>query len=331
MKIEEIAALIGGEVTGECPADIVGAEQIDRASPQQITFIGSKHYLNKWTNSRAGAAIISAGVANDCHPGTGRAFVVVPNADLAMAKLLEAFEPPPPALEPAIHPTAIVDPTATIGAGVKIGAYCWIGPKVSLADGVRLYHHVSIYDDSQIGPGTVIWSGTVIRERSEIGAMCILHANVSIGADGFGFRAAPDGRGVVKVPQIGNVVIGNGVEIGANSCVDRGKFSSTRIGDGTKIDNLVQVAHNVQIGRACMIAACVGIAGSAVLGDGVLIGGGASVKDHISIGSGAVISACAGVIGDVPAQTRVLGAPAREYREQLKEWATLRRIAAERK
>ncbi|MEM9835740.1 MAG: UDP-3-O-(3-hydroxymyristoyl)glucosamine N-acyltransferase [Bacteroidota bacterium] len=327
MNISEITALLSGERRGDTAVDFTGAEQITKASQHHITFIGSRQYLKAWPNSQAGAAIISRSLAEGADPGTGRAFVVVDNADLAMAQLLEIFAPSLPVLAAEIHPTAIIDPTAELGPGVRIGAYCFVGKNVKLAAGVQLYHHVSVYDDSTIGPQTVIWSGTVIRERSQIGAQCILHANVSIGADGFGFRPAPDGRGVIKVPQIGNVVIGNGVEIGANSCVDRGKFSSTVVGDGCKIDNLVQIAHNVQLGRVCLIAANVGIAGSATLGDGVMVGGGASIKDHTNIGSGAVIAACAGVIADVPAGQRVLGAPAGEYRETLKEWVTLRKMA----
>ncbi len=329
MTIEAIRSLLGAELIGNSSLHIRGAEHLERAKADDITFIGDRHYLKKWPQSKAGAAIISQSLAKGQEPGEGRAFLVVAKADLAMAQLLEALAPPLPLLEPAIHPTAIVHPTASLGEGVAIGAYCVIGKGVRLAEGVRLYHQVSLYDDCQIGAGTVIWSGTVIRERSQIGAGCILHANVSIGADGFGFRPAPDGRGVVKIPHIGHVIIGNGVEIGANSCVDRGKFSATRIGDGTKIDNLVQIAHNVVIGRSCLIAANVGIAGSTVLGDGVMIGGGASVKDHVQIGSGAVIAACAGVIGNVAPSQRVLGAPAGEYREKLKEWVTLQKMANE--
>ncbi len=327
MTIEAIRSLLEAKLIGNSSLHIRGAEHIERAKADDITFIGDRHYLKKWPQSQAGAAIISQALAQGQAPGEGRAFLVVAKADLAMAQVLEAFSPPLPALEPTIHPTALIDPSVKIGKGVRIGAYCVIGKNVTLGDGVCLYHQVCVYDDCQIGPQTVIWSGTVVRERSQIGAGCILHANVSIGSDGFGFRPSADGRGVVKIPHIGHVEIGDGVEIGANSCVDRGKFSATRIGDGTKIDNLVQIAHNVSIGRVCLIAANVGIAGSASLGDGVLVGGGASIKDHVSIGSAAVIAAGAGVIGDVGAGQRMLGSPAGEYREKLKEWVTLKRMA----
>ncbi|MCL4166323.1 UNVERIFIED_CONTAM: hypothetical protein GTU68_048792, partial [Idotea baltica] len=173
----------------------------------------------------------------------------------------------------------------------------------------------------------IVWSGTVIRERTVIGAYCIFHTNVSIGADGFGYRPSDDGRGLVKIPQIGNVVIGNGVEIGANSCVDRGKFSSTIIGDGCKIDNLVQIAHNCVMGRSCIMAGHSGLAGSVTLGDGVIIGGSASIKDHTTIHSGATIGAGSGVMGDVEAGKIMLGYPATESREMLKQWVALRKLA----
>jgi len=184
-----------------------------------------------------------------------------------------------------------------------------------------------VFDDTTIGSHTVIWSGTVIRERSEIGSYCIFHTNVSIGADGFGYRPSEDGRGLVKIPHIGNVVIGNAVEIGANSCVDRGKFSSTVIGDGCKIDNLVQIGHNSVLGRSCIMAGNSGLAGSVTLGDGVIIGGSASIKDHTTLHSGVVVGAGSGVMNDVAAGKTVLGYPACDSREMLKQWVALRRLA----
>lgn len=328
MTTQQIAEKLSGTLVGNPDLQISGAEQIERANEQQITFIGSRNYLKYWKESKAAATIIDKKLANQLEADDKRALILVDNADLAMARLLEIIAPEQPQPAIGVHPTALVDDSVKMGKGVRIGAACYVGPNVELEDGVVLHPRVSVFDDSSIGRGTIVWTGTVIRERCKIGMGCIIHPNASIGADGFGFRPAPDGRGVIKVPQIGTVEIGNGVEIGANSCVDRGKFSATIIGDGTKIDNLVQIAHNVRIGRVCMIAANVGIAGSTTLGDGVMIGGGASIKDHTNIGSGAIIAACAGVIADVPAGQQVLGAPAGEYRAKLKEWVTLRRVAA---
>jgi UDP-3-O-[3-hydroxymyristoyl] glucosamine N-acyltransferase len=149
---------------------------------------------------------------------------------------------------------------------------------------------------------------------------------VSIGADGFGYRPAPDGSGLIKIPHIGNVVIGNYVEIGANSCVDKAKFNSTVLGDGCKIDNLVQIAHNCILGKSCIMAGSSGLAGSVTLGDGVIIGGSASIKDHVTIGAGATVGAGSGVIADVPPKGSVLGYPATESREMLKQWVALKRL-----
>lgn len=189
-----------------------------------------------------------------------------------------------------------------------------------------LYPNVTLMDDVVIGAKCEIRSGTRIEERCEIGSFCILHNNVSIGSDGFGYRPSEDGRGIVKIPHIGNVKIGHQVEIGASSCIDRGKFSSTRIGDGTKIDNLVQIGHNCVIGRACLIAGCCGISGSVTLGDGVVMAGQVAVKDHVTIGNGVTIGGKSGVINDIPDGKTVLGFPAIEAKDTLKQWAFIRRM-----
>jgi UDP-3-O-[3-hydroxymyristoyl] glucosamine N-acyltransferase len=192
---------------------------------------------------------------------------------------------------------------------------------------VILYPNVTIFDETKIGSQTVIWSGTVIRERCEIGNNCIFHTNVSIGADGFGYRPSDDGRGLVKILQIGNVIIGNEVEIGANSTVDRAKFSSTIIGDGCKIDNLVQIAHNCVLGRSCIMAGSSGLAGSVKLGDGVIIGGASSIKDHVTIHSGAVVGGGSGVMNDVAAGKTVVGYPATDSRDMFRQWVAIRKLA----
>jgi UDP-3-O-[3-hydroxymyristoyl] glucosamine N-acyltransferase len=242
-----------------------------------------------------------------------------------MSQILELFAQPTPFFSIEIHPTAIIDTTAVIGKGTKIGAGSYIGPKVTVGENTTVYPNVTILDESTIGNNTVIWSGAVIRERCHIGNDCILHPNCTVGADGFGFRPDPQ-RGLVKIPQIGNVIIGNNVEIGANSCVDRGKFSSTVLGDGCKIDNLVQIGHNSKLGKFCIMAGNSGLAGSVTLGNGVIIGGSASIKDHTSIGDGAIVGAGSGVTGDIEAGKTVLGYPAVDARDALKQWAILKRL-----
>ncbi|MBI9042159.1 UDP-3-O-(3-hydroxymyristoyl)glucosamine N-acyltransferase [Lutibacter sp.] len=323
-SIEEINSLLNGELIGFTDVKIEGPEEIRKAKNNQISLIGSQKYCKFWESSNACAAIISDKI--DLQPGENKAFIKVKNADLAMAKLLEAFSPPMPELEEEIHPNAVIHLTAVIGKGCKIGANCYVGKNVVIGDSVLIYPNVTIFDDSTIGNNTVIWSGTVIRERSIIGSHCIFHLNVSIGADGFGYRPSDDGRGLVKIPQIGNVIIGNYVEIGANTTVDRAKFSSTIIGDGCKIDNLVQIAHNCVLGRSCIMAGSSGLAGSVTLGDGVIIGGSASIKDHVTIGSGAVIGGGSGVMGDIEAGKSVLGYPAADSRDMLRQWSALRNL-----
>lgn len=322
--IHEINEHLNGELSGSCTPSITGPEQLEKAEKTNITFIGSQKYVKLWDKSRAGAAVVSDSV--NIEEGQGRALIKVKNADLAMAKILDLFNPDGPVFEEEIHPAAVIHPTVELGQNCRIGAGCYIGKNVKLGDGVVLYPNVTIFDDTSIGDYSVVWSGTVIRERSVIGKACIFHSNVSIGADGFGYRPREDGKGLVKIPQIGNVVIGDGVEIGANSTIDRGKFSSTIIGDGCKIDNLVQIGHNSVMGRSCIMAGSSGLAGSVTLGDGVIIGGSASIKDHVTIHSGARVGGGSGVMSDVAAGKSVLGYPATESREMLKQWAALRSL-----
>ena len=321
--VEEINSLLKGELLGNCSENISSPEQIEKAEKGQITFIGNRKFAKLWNDSNASAAIVDEKL--DIVPGDNKAFIKVKNADLAMATLLEAFQPEAPYFETDIHPTAVIDKTAKIGKGCKIGANSYVGKNVVLKDGVVLYPNVSIFDDSILGNNTTVWSGTVIRERSIIGNNCIFHTNVSIGADGFGYR--PSEQGLTKIIHIGNVVIGNHVEIGANSCVDRGKFSSTILGDGCKIDNLVQIGHNSVLGKFCIMAGNSGLAGSVTLGDGVVIGGSASIKDHTTIHSGASVGAGSGVISDVAAGKTVVGYPATDAREMMKQWVALRKLA----
>jgi len=321
---EQINQVVNGSLSGSPTIMITGVEQISEATTNQLSFIGEKKYIKLWDQSRASAAIVNNSL--DIEPGENRALVRVADADLALASALQLFEPEPPKCEPGIHSTAVVDSTAEIGAGAAIGAGCYIGPGVVIGMNTKLYPNVTVLDDSSIGSETIIWSGTVIRERCCIGNCCIIHPNVTIGADGFGYRPSSDGRGLVKIPQIGTVEIGDGVEIGAGSCVDRGKFSATSIGDGTKIDNLVQIAHNCKLGRSCVMAGQSGLAGSVTLGDGVIMGGRAAVKDHVTVGAGAALGGGAGVISDVAPGKTLLGIPADDYQQILRLWAAQKQL-----
>lgn len=322
--IEQISRMVDGALDGDAHIVISGVEEILEAQAHQLTFIGEKKYLRLWDKSKAAAAIV-----NDkfkIEPGQGRALIRVPNADLAMAKVLEQFEPARPACESGIHPSAVVDPTAKIGRGSCIGPGCYIGPRVVVGNDTILYPNVTVMDDSTIGSHTVIWPGTVIRERCSVGNHCILHSNVNIGTDGFGYRPSPEGKGMVKIPQIGTVVIGDWVELGSGTCVDRGKFSATSIGDHTKTDNLVQIGHNCKVGRAVAISGQSGLAGSVTIGNGVVMGGASRVRDHVTVGDGVMIGGGTGVTGDLEPGRMVLGLPADDVKKTLQIWAAQKRL-----
>jgi UDP-3-O-[3-hydroxymyristoyl] glucosamine N-acyltransferase len=325
-SLEDINQIIKGTIVGATSQKILAPQQLEKATSNEISFIGNKKYERLWNDSNACVAIVNEDIAIE--PGDNRAFIKVKNADLALCQVLELFAEAPPVFHQSIHPTAVIDDLARIGENSEIGANVYIGPKVVIGKNVRIYPNVTILDASTIGDRSVIWSGTVIRERCHIGTDCIIHPNATIGADGFGFRPCPE-RGLAKIPQIGNVVIGNWVEIGANTCVDKGKFSSTILGDGCKIDNLVQIGHNSVLGKFCIMAGNSGLAGSVTLGNGVIIGGSASIKDHTTIGDGATVGAGSGVTGDIEAGKVMLGYPAIEARDALKQWAILKRLVRE--
>lgn len=327
--IVQINEVIKGVLVGNTNTIITGPEQLEYASDSQITFIGNKKYIKLWESSKACAAIINEDIALE--PGDNRALIKVKNADISMAELLELFIDETPVFEMEIHPSAVIHATAKIGDGCKIGAGCYIGKEVTIGNDTLIYPNVTILDNTSIGSNSIIWSGTVIRERCVVGSYCILHPNVSIGADGFGFRPSPDGKGLLKIPHIGNVVIGNGVEIGANSCVDRGKFSATIVGDGCKIDNLIQIGHNSRMGRCCIMAGASGLAGSVTLGDGVVIGGGACISDHVTLGNGVQVGGMSGVINNFPDGAKLMGYPAIDARDAMKQWVILRKLVKESK
>ncbi len=319
---KELADRVGGALTGPGDLRITGVERLDRAAAGQLTFIGHDRFADAWTASAASAVLVSDKITVPDDPR--RAVIRVPDADLAMAQVLALFAPPLPKPEPGVAASACVHPTAAVGKNAGIGAGCYVGPRTTIGDDCIIHPNVTILDDCRIGAGCTLWPGVVIRERCELGEGCILHPNVVVGADGFGYRAGP--RGPVKIPQIGSVILGREVELGAGTCVDRGKFSATVIGDFTKIDNMCQIAHNCRIGRGCIIAGQSGIAGSATLGDGVMIGGRVAVKDHVTIGDRAQIGGSAAVMDNVPAGEAWAGYPARPARQALREHAAMRKL-----
>ena len=325
-KTAELAERVGGELIGRSDLGIEGVDALQDASDRQITFIADKAHAHQWAGARAAAAVISRGIDAHGHDPLTRALIVVPNASLAVIELLRMFAPPPLPPDAGVHPTAWVHDDASIGRDVRIGPHVSIDRGASIGDRVVLYGGVRMYAQSSVGDDSILHGNTVVRERCRLGRRVITHQNISIGADGFGYEPAPDGSGILRVPQIGDVEIGDDVEIGASTCIDRAKFGSTVIGAGTKIDNLVQIGHNCNIGRSCVIAGLTGLAGSVTIGDGVTIAGAVGVADHVTIGSGATVGAFSGVMRDVPPGQTCLGRPATEVRTALRQEAALRRL-----
>lgn len=320
--VRQIADRLGGGLVGSSDIVIGSAEQIDIATRGQITFISDVRYARRWPRSEASAALVSRGI--DLEPGTSRALIQVDNADAAMATVLAMFAPPAPRPNKGTHPIAVIDPSAELAPGTAIGPGCTIGKDVKIGQGCVLHANVSVLDETTLGNGCVLFPGVVVYDRCELGSNVIVHANAVIGADGFGYQ--PGKGGPVKVPQIGYVQIGDNVEIGAGTCIDRGKFSATVIGEGTKIDNLCQIGHNCRIGAGCLLAAQVGLSGSVTLGDGVIMGGQAGVADHLTIGAGASVAGKSGVIHNIPPGEVWFGYPAQRYRDAFRGLLLLRQL-----
>jgi len=324
LTTQQIADLTGGTLSGPGDVHITAMQYIDRAQAGELVMIGSDQYAARWPGSGASAALAARSL--NLQPDDGRAIIHVDDVDLASAAVLQQLIPPPPQPAAGVDPQASVHDTATIGTNTRIGPGCVVGPRVVIGDDVTLQANVTVLDDSAVGDGCVLWPGVVLRERTRMGKRCILHPNVSIGGDGFGFRPAADGKSIVKIPQVGYVEIGDDVEIGSGTCIDRGKFGPTTIGHGTKLDNLVQIAHNCRIGQRVLIAAQSEIGGSVTIGDDSVLGGGAAIADHIHIGSKVRLAGHAGAIHDAPDGVHWAGTPARSHVDTMKQWAALRAL-----
>lgn len=317
--LAEIAKWVGGVVRGDAGRRITGVSGIAEASPTEITWLSHDKYSPELRTSRAGAVVVHERFGETPMPA-----VLVADPALAMSCVLEHFAEPIPRPPAGVHPTACVAASASLEAGVAVGPFAVIGENVRLGEQTVVHAHVAIGDQASVGRECELWPGVVVRERCRLGDRVIVHANTTIGADGFGYQFT--GQAHAKIPQIGNVEIGDDVEIGANCCIDRAKFGSTRIGAGTKIDNLVQIAHNVRIGELCLIVAQCGIAGSTRLGRGVVLGGQVGVRDHIHLHDGVQAAACCCIAKDVPAKMVVSGIPAIDHRHFLREQATARKL-----
>ncbi|MFM1824394.1 MAG: UDP-3-O-acylglucosamine N-acyltransferase [Planctomycetota bacterium] len=327
--IRALAALVGATIEApegfDLDATVDGLETVDRADARNLTFVGNGRFARLLDSSRAMAAVVDAGIPLSPE-AAARAILRVKSADHAMIAILERFSPTEHLPETGVHPTASIDPTATVDPTARIGAFVSVGPRAVVGPRTALLDGVRLYAESRVGADCVLHANVVIRERCRVGDRVILASGVAIGTDGFGYRPSPDGRGIAKIPHIGTVVIEDDVEIGANSCVDRGKFGATRIGAGTKIDNVCQIGHNCEIGRCVVISGLTGVAGSTRIGDGTRIGGGCGIADHLVIGRGVSLAARSGVMSDVPDGATWGGFPAQELKHALREIALIRKL-----
>ena len=323
--VDQIAAITGCEVIGNATFIVEDVRALDSAESVHLSFLDNLKYTNAFKNTKAGACFVSADLANLAPSGV--TCLVTSNPYKAYALAAQAFYPEncPPS---KISDTAFISPTAVIGDGAVIGSHVHIGDDVQIGDNICVEPNAVVMDGVVIGNNVRIGASTAVS-HSKIGDYVRLYPGVRIGQDGFGFAIDPAGH--VKVPQLGRVIIEDHVEIGANTTIDRGSGPDTVIGQGTWIDNLVQIGHNVVIGRGCVIVAQVGISGSTSISDYVLIGGQVGIAGHLNVGMGAKIGAQAGVIGDVPAGAEYLGSPAFPKRQFFKQVAALNRLIKKKK
>src|SRR6266481_8195872 len=324
--LAEIAKSLDGHLHGD------GLLQIDQvvhpalaSGPRDLALLlsaSAAKYL-------ASGELVSAVVPEDVDPAKTPNWISVKRPRLALARLMELFERPV-YLPPGIHPTAVIDPSAKVGKDVGIGPHCWIGPEAIIGEGTRIVSHVSVGANAVLGTKCLIHAGVCIGDRCEIGNRVIIQPNATIGGDGFAFVTPERGSvedvkakkqinnfntEIVRINSIGYVVVEDDVEIGSGTCVDRGTMGETRIGRGSKLDNLIQIGHNVVIGANCLIVSQVGLGGSSSIGQRVVIGGQSGVPDHVTVGDDAVIHARSGIIGPVPEKVAMMGVPAVPLRQ----------------
>ncbi|HEX7285719.1 MAG TPA: UDP-3-O-(3-hydroxymyristoyl)glucosamine N-acyltransferase [Candidatus Angelobacter sp.] len=320
MKLTEIAARLGARVEPpQADIEITSVGAIESALPGQLAFIANPKYAAAAKTTQASAIIV-----DDKFPALDRPLLRTKNPKLAYALAAELFYQPPQ-YPRGVHPTAVVDPTARIGGNASIGAYVVLGADVLIGENCTLLPHVVIYQGAKIGNNFFAHSHVSVREGSEIGNNVLLQNGVVIGADGFGFAKDDSGRWY-KIPQSGKVVIEDDVEIQANSCIDRASLGETRIGRGTKIDNLVQVGHNCLIGEDSMLCAQAGLAGSTELGRNVILAGQVGVAGHCKIGDNAIATAQSGIPNDVEAGKLVSGYPAIDNKLWLRSVAVFNKL-----
>lgn len=326
MTLGDIARLLNAEFIGDADTLITSVASLENAGPGAIAFVEHDSRLQSALDSEAAALIVPTNSAETLRGAktSHKPAVLSGNPRLAFARVMEFFQPAAPP-EKGVHPSAIIDPTAIIGENVTIREFCYVGRHARLADGTVLYPHVTIGDGAQIGENCVIFASVVIGHHVCLGRRVRVHSGSVLGGDGFGYVIDESGSHY-KVPQVGTVIIEDDVEIGANVCIDRATMGATRVGAGSKIDNLVQIAHNVQIGRNCILCGQAGLSGSVIVGDNAILAGQAGSRDHVKIGKGAIVAAKSGVMDDVPDGEFVAGTPALPGRQRMRLEAAWRKL-----
>jgi len=321
MKLSELAKLTGARIEGSTDdIEITGAAGLDEATEGHVTFLSNPRYTPRVNTTRASAVYLS----EDAQTERQISILRVKDPYLAYTRALRVFYPEPE-LEPFIHPSAVIDPTARIAARVAIGACSVIGRNVFVGDDVCIHPNVTVYQDVTIGRGSVIHSGVAIRERTVIGERVVIHNNSVIGCDGFGY-AKDEQKRWLKIPQAGRVVIEDDVEIGAATTIDRASVGESRIGRGSKVDNLVQIGHSCTVGEDSLLCAQVGLAGSSHIGSRVILAGQAGVAGHLTIGDDVVLTAKSATSHDIPAGKVISGIPAFDNKDWLRSTAAFRRL-----
>lgn len=319
LKLKEIAAFLGGELVGDPNIVITGISGIKEAKEGDITFLANSKYTPLMHMTSASAIITSRDVKE-----SSKAFIRTDNPSVAFTKAVNLIAPKEISHPKGIHETAVISKSAKLGKNVAVGAYVVIEDNVQIQDGAIIYSGCYIGSSTKMGKNCIIYPNVTIREAIEIGDRVIIHSGAAIGSDGFGFAMV---KGVQhKIPQIGTILIEDDVEIGSNSTVDRARFDKTIIGRGTKIDNLVQIGHNVVTGENCIMVAQAGVAGSVTLGKNVIVAGQAGLVGHIRIGDNTIIAGQAGVTKSIPSNEKVSGYPARPHKEAKRVNACLQRL-----
>jgi UDP-3-O-[3-hydroxymyristoyl] glucosamine N-acyltransferase len=322
LTAQAVADLVGGRLLGDGTVIVRAVRALDRAGPEAVSLAVSPRYARELATSQAGLVLVPDALAEA--PDGHRARVVVRDPYAALVRVIGALYPPAPSA-PTVDPSARLGPGCHLGRDVSVGPFVVLGRDVRLGDRCRIAEGVSLGDGVTVGEDTVIGPRAVCYPQTHVGSRVTIKAGAVLGGPGFGYLSGPNGHN--RIPHVGGCILEDDVEIGSNSCVDRGSVDDTVVGRGTKLDNLVHVGHNVRIGQRCLLMAGVGIAGSTRIGDDVILAGHVGVTDHLVIGHGARIAAKSAVFGDVPAGASFSGHPARPHRQFLRAQAALYRVA----